>query len=172
MGYDLSTARVGDIARCRIGGEILNLRITSVMPEVWGTIGLYQYNITKIHKLITEKPEQKKDWDIFEIADEDSFHGYKPERSLFEVTDYVHRFKVGNKTAMFIINYHDKLWTCKIYDLFNPDSNIALYGFTGGVYYSVEEYIKHCEEETIEVLKSHIEQCKAQGIEIYGGVEL
>jgi len=163
---DLSKAVVGGMAHIIEGGQGLNLKITSIKPDVIGQIGLFQFNLTKIQEAIRNG---NKDYVIDQLAKTDTeFYGYDPIRDTLVVTDHVHKFRVGNKDAEFLINYHNKLWTCKITGLFHPNSNIALYGFAGGVYYSVDSYIEEHIKQTMEIVKSHCEQSPEYKKELYG----
>lgn len=144
MEIDLSEAKVGGMVQIKEYGQHLNLKIISINPVI-GQIGGFTYDVTRI---VEEVGKGNKDYKVEKFAqNEDEFYGYKP-RDLFEVKDFVHRERIGDKDAILIINYHNKLWRCEIINFYpNPYT-----WNTGGVYYSVEEYLKRNIDELKEYL--------------------
>lgn len=141
--YDLREAEMNGYCRVKINHEWLRLRIVSDGKDgkdVYGEIGFFQYNISEIHRRLTSGKVLKNEGfaiDQFYPSDFD----YKTSDLVTRIRDYVHRFKVGEKDVIFIINYLNKIWTCQIIGYHpNPFAKEM-----GGKFDSLNHYIEHQE---------------------------
>lgn len=106
-----------------------------------GAIGVNEYSITQIHDGLKSGKFSPEEYAIDQFYPPD--YDYKTSHLITRINEYVHRFKVGDKPVVFIINYSQKIWTCQIIGYYNNPFALEM----GGQYESLQHYIDHQENK-------------------------